>query len=120
MWISPDGRLNTVVIQTENFAGGRVLDERVAALAPTEVLALDELLLTIQFAIGDEIHAHAVDLEEEANFTGKVVPSAVLASVDWEALLGPSISDKLGEIDLRWRLDVVVILEHAVSEGLPG
>ena len=120
MWISPDGRLNTVVIPTENFAGGRVLDERVAALAPAEVVALDELLLTIEWAIGDEIHAHAVDIEEEATFKGKGAPTDVLASVDWEALLGSSISDKLGEIDLRWRLDVVTILQQAVSEGLPG
>jgi hypothetical protein len=38
MWISPDGRLNTVVISTENFAGGRVLDERVGALPPPRCL----------------------------------------------------------------------------------
>ena len=116
MWIPADGVIRTVSIPTANVPGGQVLQARIAALDPAESDALDEILDTIQWTIADEIDTLTIDPDEESGYEGEAIPVEVLAGVDWDELLGSSISTKFQKIDLRWRLDLLQVVMQAVAE----
>ena len=121
MWFSEDGRLNIVARPSgETDPILKMLHARLASLSATELADLDQELEQVQWEIADAADEMLVDLYVEAPFEAKPVPDAILDSLNWEDLLGSSKHLAFRCIELRWRLDVLGVVQQAIADLSAG
>jgi len=113
MWMSPDGRVNTVAIPLERCPQ---LVSLIAALSVAERENLDDVLELREWSTYDALDALTFDADDESRFAAMPLPDELLAACDWPALVA-SEGAALDQIDLRWRLDVLAIMQQARAEA---
>lgn len=112
MWITADGRLNTVAVPINGPSlrePQSILREAAPGLDDFDPWAEGGVAETA----GDELRGRpGWSLADEAEYEAVAIPDEVVESFRWGRLHDESSAlRELGLIDPRWRLDVALILE---------
>lgn len=115
MWISADGRVNVRMLPTENVPGGEILVSEIRRLNTAALDDLDQRLMDISWLIADATDVF-VPTEMETGFEASTPPTELLSALDWTALIGEGAACEFEEIELRWRLDVLAIIQQVIAD----
>lgn len=115
MWRQNDGVVHLVSVPSDS-AELEGLVEWLRSLTSEGAEQLDAKLLQLQWEIADELDALPYESDSELEFDSVRVPSELILGLDWEILLGSDMESQFRSIDLRWRLDVVGVVEQALAD----
>lgn len=114
MWLSSDGRVNTRARPDDEWT--RPLIARLIAMTADHLEQLDTDLEALQWKIADELDLIPFDAKSEEPFVASPIPLDVLKAVDWDEAVGAEKEAEFNRVDLRWRLDVLGIVQQAIVD----
>ncbi len=115
MWFTPDGRVNVAVLPSEDPAVAklrRLLSDR----PQDERQLLNDEFENLQWTVAKALDGLTFDAVVEAQFVALPPPNDVLETLDWARLIGPEKESELSGVGLRWRLDVVGVVQQAIAD----
>jgi hypothetical protein len=121
MWISPDGNLNTVDLESTYYSKDEQLRDYIRALKRKHRNRL-EAVVEAELTLFSE-NLHELSEDERAPFIGNDetfrarVPISILNAVDWPRVISskPDFAT-IRAVDMTWRLDIVTYLDVLLSQ----
>lgn len=114
MWLTSDRRVNVVAI-----AGGSdsmfALQAHLHGLAEDRLRSLDDDLESLQWDIADALESMSFDAGVEEPFVARPLPDEMLNTLNWDRLLGADMKSEFDQIELRWRLDVLGVVQQEIA-----
>ena len=109
MWVTADHRLHTVAVpHPEELFTEPALETLVALLADLGMDAIDEIVETAETNIFELFLDTKVDLDAEAPFAEAAAPIEIFSALVYTR---DQLAAAIDDIDLRWRLDVLMALQ---------
>lgn len=115
MWKAPDGRVNTIALPLSGVPNGVRLRDLLVGLTASQLRILSERLDSSRWEVADALDSVPFSAVE-AEFAHQPPPTEFLATLDWDELVSDLSGEALTRIELRWRLDVLEILDQAVAD----
>lgn len=115
VWLSKDGRVNTRWKPIESIPSVRNLLKSLDSLDDASRRELEVRIERYSLQMISEIRATRPYSALESEFEAVAVPDDILESCKWADILNNFEWGSLSQVDLRWRLDVLVILDEAIA-----
>jgi hypothetical protein len=115
MWLTSDGRVNSVALPDDHEPAVTV-KVLLSDASPRERALMDEEFEVLFWLVADALDEIVFNAADEAPFVGTPVPVDVLNNVNWLRLLGPDKHTEVLRVELRWRLEIIEIVRQAIAD----